>query len=172
MGMDSDWPEASPELVGDVLALLAEVDAEVARRGPVCEASGRCCRFEAYGHRLYVTTAEAVVFGVAHVAGREEAEKKQAARVSLPLYFAGEKVEGCPYQVEGLCTARQARPLGCRVYFCDPTAKAWQEEVYERFHAQLKALHEKHGVRYGYWEWRVALRGLQRGKLEARNPNE
>ena len=35
-----------------------ELDREVAGIGPVCELSGRCCRFEEYGHTLFVSTAE------------------------------------------------------------------------------------------------------------------
>jgi Fe-S-cluster containining protein len=80
--------------------------------------------------------------------------------VSLPQFFAREKVEGCPYQVDKMCTAREARPLGCRVYFCDSNAQSWQNEVYEKYHAQLKAVHERLGLPYRYVEWRAALREL------------
>jgi Fe-S-cluster containining protein len=69
-------------------------------------------------------------------------------------------VEGCPYQINNLCTAREARPLGCRIYFCDENAKSWQNEVYEKYHAQLAAVHERFGVPYRYIEWRAALREL------------
>ena len=42
--------------------LYARVQREVDTRRPVCAASGRCCRFEEYGHRLYVTTVELAAF--------------------------------------------------------------------------------------------------------------
>src|SRR4029077_10178830 len=107
-------------------------------RGPVCRSSGRCCRFEQYGHRLYVTAAELGHFARVH-GGKVEGEKtkderretKDKSPISLPVFFEGSTVEGCPYQVDGLCAAREARPLGCRVYFCDENAQGWQQGVYE-----------------------------------------
>ena len=158
-----------------VAAILAEAEADIAARRPVCKASGRCCKFEAYGHRMYVTGVELLHFGRVERVGENEGDfgntlkgglrtedtlKVELHAVSLPQFFAGEKFEGCPYQVGGLCTARQGRPLGCRVYFCDENAQAWQSEVYEKYHAKLKAVHEKFGVAYRYVEWRAGLREL------------
>src|SRR5215217_6713381 len=45
-----------------VEAVYADLAVEVERRRPVCVVSGRCCRFEEYGHRLYVTTIELAAF--------------------------------------------------------------------------------------------------------------
>ena len=148
-------------ITAEVRGILAQADAEIARRRPVCQASGRCCRFEEYGHRMYVTAAEVVHFSQVAGARPDERAGEPAGgkSVSLPLFFAG-KAEGCPYQVEGLCTAREARPLGCRVYFCDENAQAWQNELYEMFHQKLKAVHERHGLPYAYLEWRAALKGM------------
>ena len=49
------------------------------------------------------------------------------------------------------------RPLGCRVFFCQQGTEDWQHELYERFLARLKALHEQYDVAYRYLEWRAAL---------------
>ena len=38
--------------------VYADLDAEVARLAPVCEISGKCCRFEEYGHTLFVSAPE------------------------------------------------------------------------------------------------------------------
>ena len=141
-------PERQATLVKAVGALLAELDAEIAAHTPppVCKASGRCCHFEEYGHRLYVTMVELHYF----------------AATAPPLNPAfkiqdGQSPPGCPYQIANLCTARAARPMGCRIYFCDPQAQSWQNSVYEKYHAQLRSLHEKFGVEYEYLEWRMAL---------------
>ena len=180
-------------LVAAVAEVLAQADADVAARRPVCRASGRCCHFEEYGHRLYVTAAELAYFaarlrgtGVSPVNGRAPDLRHGAdgagstggtlcpdtgetpvlqtpvapARVALPQFFAQVEPRGCPYQVDGLCTARQARPLGCRVYFCDAGAQSWQNAVYETYHVQLRALHAAHALDYAYMEWRAALRQL------------
>src|SRR4051794_33726528 len=51
----------SEELRRRVLELYREADREVAAAGPVCVASGRCCRFKEYGHVLYLSNLEADV---------------------------------------------------------------------------------------------------------------
>ena len=50
--------------------------------------------------------------------------------------------------------------MGCRVFFCDPSAKEWQREAYERMHAKLKKLHEEWSIPYAYVEWRFACREM------------
>lgn len=59
--------------------------------------------------------------------------------------------ETCPYQVQGLCTARAERPLGCRVYFCDPTFQERGRSMSERYIVRLKQLHDRLGLA---WEYR------------------
>src|SRR3954470_6636156 len=97
----------TPELHQEILTLYREVDREVAAAGPVCVASGRCCRFKEYGHTLFISNLEAEVLLDA-----------------APPYAKPVSGDFCPFQVDNLCTARGPRPLGCRVYFCDP---AYQE---------------------------------------------
>ena len=134
----------SAAVVAGVRAIYDAFEAERATRGPRCDQSGKCCRFEAYGHRLFVSTAEVAAF-------RAELSERPVASV------AGWDGTGCAYQVDGLCNAHAARPFGCRVYFCDPTATGWQQDQYERFHAALRELHGRLGVPYWYVEWRDAL---------------
>jgi hypothetical protein len=129
------------EVVAAVEAVYAEVAAEITKRQPVCVISGRCCRFEEYGHRLFVTTMELAAFVASH---------PQIPEPDL----------GCPFQVGKLCGVHQIRPFGCRMFYCDPAAQHWQNEVYERFHATLKRLHERFAVPYAYLEWRESLRVL------------
>lgn len=133
-----------PEMVAAVRAVYAEFEAERAGRSPRCDQSGKCCRFEAYGHRLFVTTVEAAAFKAI----------LDAEPVPSVADWDG---TGCVYQVDGLCSAHAARPFGCRVYFCDPTSTQWQHDQYERFHAAIRELHERFGVPYWYAEWRDAL---------------
>ena len=122
-------------------ALYARLDAELAARNPRCELSGRCCDFPRSGHRLYASGLEAD-FAVAAAGG------------VVPDAPSGL----CPWHVEGRCTQRRGRPLGCRVYFCDPAFADEMPHVYERFHAELRALHELHGLDYEYREFVEAVR--------------
>ena len=130
-----------------VEAVYQDVAAAVEARRPKCVISGRCCRFEEYGHRLYVTTLELAAF----VQGYE-----QEGWDSVTNWDG----TGCPFQVSKLCGVHSIRPFGCRIYFCDATSTQWQQEAYERFHGRLKQLHESLGVPYFYVEWRAALRAV------------
>jgi len=139
-------------------------------RRPLCSTSGRCCNFDAYGHRLYVTTMELAAFH-AQLKGMQKpgvgAESISPAPTALPLFTKNNKSQvtngSCPFQIDRLCSVHLIRPFGCRVFFCDQTATDWQNEQYEHFHAQLRRLHEELNVPYFYVEWRSALEILKIG---------
>ena len=78
-----------------IRAVYAAADAAVAAAGPRCDASGRCCRFTEYGHTLFISAFEAEIL-----------------LESAPAYEQPVSPAGCPFQVNGLCTARETRPLG------------------------------------------------------------
>jgi Fe-S-cluster containining protein len=128
-----------------IAALYADVQREIDRRKPVCKTSGRCCNFDQFGHRLYVTTMELATF----------VWNQPAPAPSDP--------STCPFQLAGLCSVHAIRPFGCRVFFCDATAQQWQNEQYEQFHARLRQLHDQLDVPYRYVEWRAALAELGLG---------
>jgi len=129
----ADGPPARSSLaIGATAALdaiYAAVDHDVAARGPRCELSGRCCRFDEFGHRLFLT--------------RLEADRLLAQ--GLPV---GTAVEPglCPFQQHLLCTARDRRPLGCRVYFCDPAYEGQAELLSEKYLAAIRRLHDEAGI--------------------------
>jgi hypothetical protein len=129
-------------------ALFAEIDAEVAARGPVCQISGRCCRFKDYGHLLFLSRVEA----------------DYLLNAGWPAYQYDENL--CPFQVNGLCQARERRPTGCRVYFCDPAYAGEAEKLSERFIKRLKALHEIQNVAWNY----QPLHAFLRERLEGQSP--
>jgi Fe-S-cluster containining protein len=147
-----------------VEAIYAQVAAAVDASKPRCDASGRCCRFDQYGHRLYVTTMELAVFvdSLSEWQARPAGESSRQG-VRLHVRDARATEEGCQYQVEGLCSVHAIRPFGCRMFYCDPSAEQWQQEQYERFHAMLKREHERLGVAYAYVEWRAALGAVLAG---------
>ena len=138
-----------PDVRRAVAELHQEVAAEIAKRRPLCVLSGKCCRFEEYGHRLYITTLELAAFTAAHA-------ERPAPVIPQPPWDG----TGCPFQLNKLCGVHDIRPFGCRMFFCDSTATQWQQDQYEKFHAQLKSLHETLLVPYAYVEWRSALTQL------------
>lgn len=121
----------------------------IAQRGPVCNSSGKCCRFEEYGHRLYVTGLEAA-YTVSQLSGEHPELNAKTLQAAID---AG----GCPFQVENLCAVHPLRPLGCRVYFCDPIAQGWQDTLSEKLLEQIRRLHDEHEIPYRYGEWRAML---------------
>ena len=62
------------------------------------------------------------------------------------------KVEGnrCPFWINRLCTQHKVRPLGCRVYFCDPKYVPYSQDIYNRHHRRLQELHERLDIEYEY----------------------
>ena len=123
----------SEALRRQVLELYAEVDRQVAAAGPVCVASGRCCRFREYGHTLFLSNLEADVL----LAG-------------APPYGQPVSPDFCPFQKGNLCTAREPRPLGCRIYHCDPSFQEIGNQITETFLKKLKALADEHGAPWLY----------------------
>jgi hypothetical protein len=126
---DPSIPDANLRLIYD------EVDAAVSSAGPICELSGRCCRFREYGHTLFLSGPE---FGYL---------VRHAPSPVRPV----DSGETCPWQDQsGRCCAREARPLGCRVYFCDPTYQDLAPVLSEQFISQLKKHAERHNLAWNY----------------------
>ena len=116
-----------------VLGVYAEVDAAVAAAAPRCVASGKCCRFAEYGHTLFLSRFEADIL--------LEAAPKYATPVGR---------EACPFQVNGLCTTRDPRPLGCRIYFCDEAYTETGNAITEAAVAKLKRLADEFDAPWEY----------------------
>ena len=135
----------NPELRERVLQVYAEVDAAIAAASPRCDASGRCCRFTEYGHTLFLSHFEA-----------------ELLLEGAPPYDAPVTRDGCPFQVNNLCTARDARPIGCRVYFCDPSYQETGNRITEEAVAALKALADAHDAGWHYAPLHVFLNQAER----------
>lgn len=137
---------ASVRIIDAVTGLYSEAEQRIRQIGPICELSGRCCRFDDFGHRLYVTTAELATFVA------------MASRISVPSALT-QQVDGsgCRFQQGKLCMVHQLRPMGCRMFYCDPRTQQPLQTLFEQFHQKLKRLHEDLDIPYYYLEWRTAL---------------
>jgi len=152
------WREAAgrPQVAERLRALLNQIDEQVSQSGFACQQSGRCCKFESFGHRLYMTGLEIAWFK--SLVG-EPASQDNGGGISLPLLDA--KQDGCPYQVQGACSVHPDRPFACRVFFCQEGSDDWQSAQYETFQSKVKKLHEELGLPYRYMEWRQGLADAQ-----------
>lgn len=129
-----------------------DLQTQIDQRRPLCVASGKCCKFEAFGHRLFITTLEMAAFVSTWKQGTCSDEVLESVKT-----WDG---SGCPFQVEKMCGVHLYRPFGCRIFFCDSSAGQWQQAQYEQFHSRLKSIHETLEIPYFYVEWRQALRAM------------
>jgi Fe-S-cluster containining protein len=134
-------PGITPEVPAEVRArafaaleaLYERVDAIVENSGALCLRRGVCCRFEEAGHELWSTALEA-----------------DYAASRTPEAPPPEAPGRCPYHVQGACTARASRALGCRTYHCDARVRDAMEEEYELLLAEVRAIERAHGYPAAY----------------------
>lgn len=137
---------ASQQVDKILVDIYSTIEKETAKKKPICISSGRCCHFEKFGHRLYVTgleTAWCLLQQERNLQTEEVANAKQAGT--------------CPFLENGLCSVHLIRPFGCRIFFCDAETKEWQEELYEQCHQLMQNLHQELDVEYIYQDWREML---------------
>lgn len=140
------------DVIAAMRAFYAAVDERLARLPGHCANRGECCRFGAYGHRLYVTFLETACF-MAWRHGEQAAGPDPG-----PVGDAAEDV--CPFARGGVCTARPARPLGCRIFLCDPAARHWQGPVTEELLGELRGLHRRLDVPWFCADWMAVLAAI------------
>ena len=128
-----------------MLEVYAEADAAVRAAGPRCDSSGRCCRFTEYGHTLFISQFEADIL-----------------LESAPPYAKPVTRDGCPFQIDNLCTARDARPLGCRIYFCDPGYQETGNRITEEALTRLKRIADAYDAGWNYAPLHVFLNAADR----------
>ena len=125
-------------------AIMQTLDEKVADLGGVCQSSGKCCNFDSFGHKLYITTLEMFYFV-------RQLQKEQAIE-TLPSINVPQD-GSCSFMKDKLCTARLGRPSGCRIFFCRGANDSEQNALSEKALEQIRKLHEKYFVPYHYGDW-------------------
>jgi len=161
------------DVVSDIRRIYQTFETRIAGYRPVCEQSGRCCRFEQFGHRLFVTGFELAWVLLQNQQRVEPAfdaapdhqtdvglveQDEQDRSLSLDVLSRAESDGACPYQVDGLCSIHTIRPMACRMFFCEQGAEQWMQPLHEQFLEQIKRFHERHELSYSYMEWLTGLR--------------
>lgn len=121
-----------PAALAELHGAYAELEARLGELGVECSACGRCCDFARNGYRLYASHLE-------RAALREGAGPPRLAPDG-----------SCGFLVLGRCLAHSHRPLGCRVFFCDPAHKPREPELCEEFLARLRAITDRYGLPWDY----------------------
>ena len=151
-----EWIAAAEneQVTRELVDLYEEVSHAIESRGPSCWASGRCCSFARFGHRLYATGLEAA-WSIVNAASVDGALRLDQTALSLAR-SAGR----CPFQSRNLCSIHAVRPSPCRVFFCDRDAEDWVIELGAFAHARIKRIHDTRGITYRYAEWRSLLQAF------------
>ncbi|MBN1457041.1 MAG: hypothetical protein JW912_04225 [Sedimentisphaerales bacterium] len=117
------------------------IDLKTTARQAECNACGKCCDFDSFDHRLYVTSPEMIYF---------------AANVNSPI----RPMDGgiCPYNIAGKCSVHEKRFAGCRIFLCKGDSE-FQGELSEEAIAEFKSICAEFGVDYYYADLKTALNG-------------
>ena len=116
------------------------LDTKNRQRAALCKACGRCCDFAQFDHCLFVTTPE-----IMYLAAKLNPDNIRQMHNNL-----------CPYNEKGLCTIRDYRFAGCRIFFCkgEPVFQArLSEETVKKF----GSLCDKFNLLYRYMPLKAAL---------------
>lgn len=177
------WWEAakSDPVATDLPQLYADLDKQIATHEPQCFTSGRCCQFDTFEHRLYVTALEVAWFvsklnlaenspadntpaltppkstTSLHVVGQRDEENKADDRTTAQKMLDAPGRDACPFQVDNKCSTHAIRPHGCRIFYCQAGSEVWQHDMYEQYLRRLREMHDELGLAYQYIEWRYAL---------------
>lgn len=140
------------ELCAEVAKLYREVEEQLGQLEVICQQCGKCCRFEEFSQELLASTAE-----LGYLWAWLKKHPLKLIRLMGRTAESNHKV--CPFLEEHSCTAREARALGCRVFFCQAKGldKERMENIYEAYHKRIVELHKQRDVSYHYLAWDKAM---------------
>ena len=129
------------KLIQDVKEIYDWLDSQIEEKLSVkCQACGKCCDFENFEHRLFVTIPELV-----YMAANLNVE-------ALEMMQTGK----CPYNIEGKCKVHKYRFSGCRIFNCKANEEI-QSELSELTLKKIKEIHLKFEIPYRYMDLASAL---------------
>jgi len=122
----------------EVEEIYAWLEKEIKSLGVDCSGCGKCCDFEACGHKLYVSSPELLYF----YENLKPLRKMESGQ--------------CPYLENNKCTARDFRFAGCRIFFCKGNSQK-QNELSEQVLSKFKKLCDDNDFPYQYINLSAAL---------------
>jgi Fe-S-cluster containining protein len=128
-------------VIEEVAAIYEWIDAAVSSHRKLtgrCLACGDCCDFEAFDHRLFVTSPELVYL---------------FAKIGSLKKMTGPR---CPYNIENKCSIYEHRFAGCRIFGCKGNSP-FQSQLTESILQEIRLLCKKHEMPYKYTDHVEAL---------------
>ncbi len=106
----------------------------------ICDACGKCCDFESFGHRLYVTSPEMLFF----------TDKVSGGNIK-------QMTGRCPWQIDDKCAVYPYRFASCRIFCCKGDS-AFQNQITETAVRKFKKLCNDFRIPYQYVDLPTALK--------------
>ena len=136
--MLSPLPRLPWAVRNEITNLYEALDAQLRILEATCRACGDCCDLNRFGHELWLSNLE-----LAYLLDSAKPGSTPADGV-------------CPYRLDGKCTARVGRALGCRVFHCNLDA-ASMESITEAYLEKMKKIATAHGIDIEYGELMSSL---------------
>jgi hypothetical protein len=114
-------------------------------QGVRCDGCGRCCDFESFDHRLFVTPPELMY--LATKLGAENVKPMPSSQ--------------CPYNVDGKCAVYEYRFAGCRIFSCKGDAD-FQSRLSESALKKFKSICIEFNIPYHYTDLATALENISK----------
>jgi Fe-S-cluster containining protein len=135
-------PRTEQAIIEAVERIYSSLETELLQTPGKCKACGKCCDFESFGHKLYITTPELTYF------------KTKLAKNKISILPMTTGV--CPYRKDGKCSVYPWRFAGCRIFNCTGNADL-QGELSEKMIRQMKQICLQESLSYRYLDLRTAL---------------
>ena len=134
--------ESNAPVVSKVAEVYDWIDSSIREENmeDLCSQCGKCCDFESYDHRLFVTTPE-IIYLTEHL-GKENIKPMPTGR--------------CPYNIENKCTIHKLRFAGCRIFNCKADEDT-QSQLSESTIKKFKEICNNSNTGYKYTDLQTAL---------------
>jgi len=135
--------KAKPDLLNKVAEIYDWLDGQIRLTDGLVgggDSCGRCCDFEAFDHRLFVTPPE-LMYLAANL-GAENIKPMPDSR--------------CPYHLICQCTVYKYRFAGCRIFSCKGDAD-FQSGLSESVLKKFKSICTEFNIPYRYTDLATAL---------------
>ena len=129
---------SNEQVVKKVTEIYDQLDKAIA--GSLCDKCGKCCDFESYDHRLFVTTPEIIY--LTENLGPKNIKPMPASR--------------CPYNINNKCTIHKFRFAGCRIFNCK-SDNDFQSQLSESAIKKFKQICTDLKIPYQYTDLPTAL---------------
>ena len=139
-------PKVNNQVLERVVWVYEWLDVQLRQAGDLagtCDICGKCCDFDSFGHRLFVTSPE-LIYLTANLRGDK-----------LRPMTTGR----CPYNIADKCTIHEHRFAGCRI-FCCKGDKDFQSGLSESALKEFKSICTEFSVPYRYADLATALKSI------------